>query len=74
MTNTNLPRMRTIPKAYAELKKMDSNTSFSIKALRDICARGEIPILKVGNKTLINLDLLIAYLYNANNDPTAFNH
>lgn len=61
-------RMRTIPKAYEEIKQLDHNTSFTLRALRRMCKNGEIPTVKVGNKTLINLDLLINKLscYNEN--------
>ena len=51
--------MRTIPKAYEEIKQLDNNTCFTLRALRRMCANGDIPTVKVGNKTLINLDLLI---------------
>lgn len=54
--------MRTIPKAYEEIKQLDNQTSLTLRALRRMCANGEIPIIKVGNKTLINLDLLISKL------------
>ena len=54
-----LPRMRTIPKAYAEIKALDSGTSFSMRALRRMVKSGEMPTVTVGNKQLINLDLLI---------------
>lgn len=60
-------RMRTIPKAYDEIKKLDNNTSFTLRALRRMCANGDIPTVKVGNKTLINLDLLIETLSCINN-------
>ena len=64
-TNNNnvirtLPRMRTIPKAYAEIKALDSGTSFSMRALRRMVKNGEMPTVNVGNKQLINLDLLIS--------------
>ena len=65
---TITPRMRTIPKAYAEIKEMDNNTSFTMRALRRMCANGGIPTVKVGNKTLINLDLLINTLSCYNNE------
>lgn len=59
-------RMRTIPKAYDEIKKFDNNTSFTLRALRRMCVNGDIPTVKVGNKTLINLDLLIDILSGKN--------
>ena len=61
-------RMRTIPKAYEEIKQLDNNTSLTLRALRRMCTNGEIPTVKVGNKTLINLDLLISKLSCYNND------
>lgn len=55
----NPPRIRTIPKAYAEIKKLDSNTSFTMAALRNMCRSGEVPTFKIGNKTLLNFDVLL---------------
>ena len=53
------PRIRTLPKAYKEIKNLDSNTSFTMAALRNMCRNGEIPTFKIGNKTLLNFDLLL---------------
>ena len=54
--NTNrLPRMRTIPKAYAEIKALDPDTSFSIRELRKLVNNGDLPTVKISNKKLINL-------------------
>lgn len=57
-----IPRMRTKDNAYAEIKKLDPNTDFTKRALQRMIAVGDIPTVKVGNKNLINLDLLIAKL------------
>ncbi len=63
MNNENyIPRMRTQNNAYAEIKKLDPNTDFTKKALQRMITNKEIPTVKVGNKNLINLDLLIAKL------------
>lgn len=59
---TNLPRIRTLPKAYAEIKRLDSNTSFTMAALRNMCSSGVVPTFKVGNKTLLNFDVLLEAL------------
>ena len=67
LNKKNILRMRTIPKAYDEIKKLDNNTSFTLRALRRLCTNGDIPTVKVGNKTLINLDLLIDILSGNNN-------
>ena len=57
-----LPRMRTLPKAYAEIIKLDPETSLSMRGLRRLVSSGQIPTVKVANKVLINLDLLIQWL------------
>lgn len=70
VTNNRLPRMRTIPKAYEEIKKIDPDTSFSIRALRKLVSSGQIPTVKISNKILINLDLLINKLSCYNDTAT----
>lgn len=73
-TNTNpqntTPRIRTIPNAYKEIKKIDPDTDFSMRALRKMVNSGEIPTVKISNKVLINLDLLIEKLSCYNNNDT----
>jgi hypothetical protein len=59
----NIPRMRTIPKAYEEIKKADPETDFTIRALRRMVNKGEIPIVEVESKRLINLDVLFSLLF-----------
>lgn len=62
-TEYNKPlRMRTLPKAYAEIIKLDPETSLSMRALRRLVSDGQIPTVKVANKVLINFDLLIQWL------------
>lgn len=61
-TKTNIPRMRTIDNAYAEIKMLDPNTDFTKRALRRMVAKKEIPTTKIGNKNLINLDRLLEIL------------
>ena len=68
--NKKLPRMRTIPKAYEEIKKIDSDTSFSMRSLRKLVSSGKIPTLKISNKVLINFDLLLDLLSCYNDDTT----
>lgn len=60
--SNRLPRMRTLPKAYEEIKKFDPDTSISMRGLRKLVGSGEIPTVKIDNKVLINLDLLIDWL------------
>ena len=58
----NIPRMRTIPKAYAEIKALDPNTAFTMRALRRMVNTGELPVVQINSKKLINLDLLLHML------------
>lgn len=62
------PRMRTAPQAYKELIKMDPDTAVTLRAIRRMMASGELPVFKVGNKSLINFDLLLQKLSCYNND------
>lgn len=58
----SVPRMRTLPEAYAELKKADPSTAYTLRALRAAVNKGEIPVITIGNKRLINLDNLYEML------------
>ena len=49
-----VPRMRTIPEAFNELKKADPETAYTLRALRAAVNRGELPVVRVGNKRLVN--------------------
>ena len=64
----NIPRMRTLPKAYAEIKALDPNTAFTMRALRRMVNSGDLPVVQINSKKLINLDLLLHMLscYNEN--------
>lgn len=64
MYENKLPRMRTIPQAYNEIKKIDPNTSLSNRALRKLILEDKlVPTVKVSEtKKLINLDLLLQKL------------
>ena len=68
--NVRLPRMRTIPKAYDEIKKNDPDTSISMRAFRKLISSGQIPTVNVGNKVLVNLDLLFNWLSCYNDSAT----
>ena len=52
----SVPRMRTLPEAFEELKRADPSTAYTLRALRAAVKNGEIPVIKVGSKRLINLD------------------
>lgn len=58
----NRPRMRTAPQAIKELKEIDPETAFTLRALRRMMNNGEIPVINVQSKRLVNLDLLLEIL------------
>lgn len=55
-------RIRTIDQAYIDIKSDDNNSSISRNYLRHLCKNGDIPTLKAGAKTLIDMDVLESYL------------
>lgn len=58
----NIPRMRTVPEAAAELKALDEHTSLTQCAIRRLVLDGKIKSVKAGRKHLINFDDLLSYL------------
>lgn len=58
-----LPPMRTIKQAIAEIKQADPNTPMSEWALRKLVVDGIIPSVKAGTKYLINMKILEEYMY-----------
>ena len=56
------PRMRTVRQVIQELKSLDRGTALTEHALRQMFANNDIPCVLVGNKKLINLDLLLEKL------------
>ena len=62
-----LPRMRTIRQAIAEIKRNDPQTAFSERALRQAIADGIIPVVYVGErKRLVNMAAVETYLRGRN--------
>ena len=58
----NIPKMRTVDSAYDELKRLDPKSDFTKRALRRMISTGELKTVKIGNKHLINFDLLLEIL------------
>ena len=56
-----LPRMRTAAGAIDEIRRMDPNTNIAECAKRREIKRGEVRMVMVGEKQLVNLDELIDY-------------
>lgn len=59
-----MPRMRTIQEAYKAIKETDQQTAITPHAIRRLIINGDIPSIKAGNKYLVDLDTLEAYLKN----------
>ncbi len=62
MTTAALPRMRTIPQAYKEIKAIDPNTSITVSVLRRLVKEGAVETVTIEHKRLINMDLLFSWL------------
>lgn len=57
-----LPRMRTIDQAATWLQENDPGTAFTKTALRRLVVTGQIQSVRVGQKYLVNLDVLEGFL------------
>ncbi len=57
-----MPRMRTIEQAAARLAGIDPETAFTKTALRRLVVTGQLPSVRVGQKYLVNLDVLESFL------------
>lgn len=65
---SNVPRIRSIRDTAKMFKEMDPKTEITENTLRKMIAEGTIPVLKTGNKFLINVDLLIKMCYGENTE------
>lgn len=54
--------IRTIKNAVEEIKKIDNNSDITVYAIRKMIKEGKIPYIKTGNKVLINVENIIAYI------------
>jgi len=58
-----IPKMRTINQCIQEVKEHDVDTALTKHALRHLIATEKLPVSKIGNKTLINMDVLDKVLH-----------
>lgn len=56
--------MRTIQELVNEIKQLDNDTQITVSAIRRLVKENKIKSVRIGNKTLINLDYCIDYLNN----------
>lgn len=53
----HMTKLRTINKAYDEIKARDPDTAISRRMFRDIVRSGMIPSIKNGNRSLVDVDV-----------------
>lgn len=58
----NFPRYRTIKECLETIKALDSDTAISEWFIRQLCKNQKISYFASGNKSLVNLDSLLAFL------------
>jgi len=63
-------KYRTIGKALKELQKIDPETSISEFVIRKLAKEQKISQVKSGNKTMVDVDSLIAFLNGENTTCT----
>lgn len=66
-------RIRTIDKAYQEIKRADPDTCISKSYIRQIVYSGDIRSQKTGNRYLFDLDELERYLKEGDTDGAKAN-
>lgn len=62
-------RMRTIEQAAAWLQEADPDTAITKTALRRLVTTGKLPSVQVGQKYLLNLDVLESFLQGNGSTP-----
>ena len=60
------PKMRTINQAIKEIKENDKDSALTERALRRLIKENKIVPIYVGNRALIDMDKLYAYLSGEN--------
>lgn len=64
-----MAKMRTIDEAAAWLKAQDKETALTKTALRRLVTTGQLPSVRVGQKYLINLEVLESFLQGDGSAP-----
>lgn len=58
-TTNQVARIRTVRQVAAYMREMDPQTQLGEHAIRQLIRDGEINVIKVGNKFLLNLDQIV---------------
>lgn len=59
-----MARMRYPQQALELLKEEDPGTQVTVNFIRSLAKSGQIPVVKIGRRRLINYDKLLEYLAN----------
>lgn len=62
MESNNKLHMRTINEAAEHFKTLDPHTALTKTAVRRLVNTGAVPSIRIGNKALVSLEALEAYL------------
>lgn len=62
-TVIRVPRMRTASNIVAEIKAMDPGTEVTEYWVRQLIKSGSVPVVRAGNKALVNLDDVLGLLW-----------
>ena len=62
INNISIPKIRTIAEAIEEIKRLDPETAITARFIKEGIADGKIPIIRVGNKVLVNMSSIFAFL------------
>ena len=57
-----IPKIRTIAEAIEDIKRIDPETAITARFIKEGIANGKIPIIKVGNKVLVNMESIYTFL------------
>ena len=72
LAKDNIPRYRSVQQCLAYIKELDADTAVTENFIRTLCRSGKVLYYPSGNKSLVSLDSLLAYLNAQSKDkPTA---
>ena len=63
-------RMRTAESLLKEIRTQDPDTEITLHYIRQLIASGAIPVVHVGRKKLVNMDLVLDYFAKGRNFDT----
>lgn len=58
----SIPRMRVATGVLKELRALDPETQVTLHYIRQIIKQKKVPVTEVGNKKLVDVDKVIAFL------------